>query len=56
MQHVGLIGHCLRPTHEFMTGVSGNGAERAKTRVERSVSGGPRSGNGAVIGGQKNQV
>jgi len=55
-----------------MTGCerSGNGAERAKTQVERSgervsekyggaersVSGEPRSGNGAVSGGQKNQV
>ena len=49
-----------------MTGVSGAEMERAKTRVERSgavsgsqknwaersVSGGPRSGNGAVSGGQ----
>ena len=49
---------------------SGNGAERVKTRVERSgvvsgsqknraersVSGEPWSGNGAVSGGQKNQV
>jgi len=40
-----------------------SGAERERERVseklgraERSVSGGPPSGNGAVSGGQKNQV
>jgi len=44
-------------------GQNSGGAERSGERVseklggaERSVSGGQRSGNGAVSGGQKNQV
>ena len=44
-------------------GQNSGGAERSGERVseklggaERSVSGGPRIGNGAVSGGQKNQV
>jgi len=45
MQHVGLIGHCLRLSLWHRCERSGNGAERAKTRVERS---------GAVSGSQKN--
>jgi len=61
MQHVGLTSTRPLFATEFMTGCerSGNGAERAKTRVERSGAErerrGGRSGNGAVSGGQKNQ-
>jgi len=71
-QHIGLTSTRQLFATEFMTGCerSRNGAERAKTRVERSgavsgsqknrtewsVSGEPRSGNRAVSGGEKNQV
>jgi len=44
-QHIGLTSHCF--VTEFVTDVSGNGAERAKTRVERS---------GVVSGSQKNRA
>jgi len=64
MQHVGLIGHCLRLSL-WQVWAEWSGPKLRWSRVERwaglrkigrSVSEGPRSGNGAVSGGQKNQV